>query len=54
MADASNSTYWLYTDSRLFELLLKDEDRDVWKVYLAKDSYDLALKYAKVWGQVHN
>ncbi|KAG8908085.1 hypothetical protein FRB99_000529 [Tulasnella sp. 403] len=45
--DTKNSTYWLYTDSALFELVIKDEDRDVWNVYLRKESYDLALRYAK-------
>lgn len=47
-ADARSGTYWLYTNVALFELVVKDEDRDVWSVYLKQNDYDLALKYAKV------
>ncbi|KAG8941810.1 hypothetical protein FRC03_003937, partial [Tulasnella sp. 419] len=46
-ADKARKTYWLYTDSSLFELVIKDEDRDVWNIYLRKESYDLALRYTK-------
>ncbi|KIO30783.1 hypothetical protein M407DRAFT_14242 [Tulasnella calospora MUT 4182] len=46
-SDPKSGTYWLFTDAALFELVLKDEDRDVWSVYLKQDSYDLALKYSK-------
>lgn len=46
--DQKSGTYWLFTDAALFELVVKDEDRDVWSVYLKQDSYDLALKYSKV------
>lgn len=41
-------TYWVYTDQSLFELLVGNEDRDVWKVYLEKGMFDIALRYAKV------
>lgn len=41
-------TYWIYTDSSLFELKITNEDRDVWKVYLEKDLPEIALQYAKV------
>ena len=41
-------TYWAYTDQSLFELRVGNEDRDVWKINLQKENFDVALKYAKV------
>jgi hypothetical protein len=32
----------------LFELVVGNEDRDVWSIFLAKGKFDIALKYAKV------
>ena len=43
-------TYWVYTDQSLFELVVGNEDRDVWKIYLEKGQFDVALRYAKVSG----
>lgn len=43
-----NKTFWFYTDQALYEIVVKDEDRDVWKAKLDKGSFDIALKYAKV------
>ena len=41
-------TYWAYTDQSLFELSVGNEDRDVWKINLQKENFDVALRYAKV------
>ncbi|KAI5123557.1 hypothetical protein M0805_003376 [Coniferiporia weirii] len=46
-ADPVRKTYWIYTDSSLFELGIGNEARDVWQVYLDKGMFDVALKYAK-------
>jgi hypothetical protein len=40
-------TYWVYTDQSLFELIVGNEDRDVWKINLQKENFDVALRYAK-------
>jgi hypothetical protein len=40
-------TYWVYTDQSLFELNVGNEDRDVWKINLEKENFDVALTYAK-------
>lgn len=48
IVDNIRKTYWIYTDSSLYELVISNEDRDVWKVYLEKGQPDIALKYAKV------
>ena len=47
-ADPVRKTYWAYTNQSLFELAAGNEDRDVWKIYLDKGKFDIALKYAKV------
>ncbi|SPO29308.1 related to DigA protein [Ustilago trichophora] len=45
--DVAKRTYWIYTDASIFELVIRDEDRHVWRVYLDRGSFDTALKYAK-------
>ncbi|OBZ78740.1 Vacuolar protein sorting-associated protein 18 [Grifola frondosa] len=46
-ADPVRKTYWVYTDQSLWELGVTNEHRDVWKIYLEKGKYDIALQYAK-------
>ncbi|EGO05168.1 hypothetical protein SERLA73DRAFT_68797 [Serpula lacrymans var. lacrymans S7.3] len=50
-ADPVRKTYWVYTDQSIFELVVDNESRDVWKNYLAQGKFDAALKYAKTAGQ---
>ena len=38
----------MYTDSSLFELVIGNEDRDVWSIYLDSGDFVTALKYSKV------
>ncbi|KAN0063802.1 tethering complex subunit [Thecaphora frezii] len=45
--DAAKRTFWVYTDASIFELVVKDEDRDVWRIYLERGSFDASLRYAK-------
>ncbi|KIJ45146.1 hypothetical protein M422DRAFT_251339 [Sphaerobolus stellatus SS14] len=45
--DHIRKTYWIYTDTSLFELVVTNEDRDVWHVYLEKNMPDVALNFAK-------
>ncbi|KAK2461658.1 hypothetical protein APHAL10511_006121 [Amanita phalloides] len=47
VADPVRKTYWIYTDQSLFELVVTNEDRDVWKLYLEKGNHEVALRYAK-------
>ena len=51
-ADPVRKTYWVYTDQSLFELVVGNEDRDVWKIYLDKTQFEVALRYAKVQGHM--
>ncbi|TCD69964.1 hypothetical protein EIP91_005553 [Steccherinum ochraceum] len=50
-ADPIRKTFWVYTDQSLYELSVRNEDRDVWKILLSKGKYDAALQYAKTAGQ---
>lgn len=45
--DLAKKTFWIYTDASIFELVMRDEDRHVWRVYLDRGSFDVALKYAQ-------
>ena len=47
-ADPVRKTYWAYTDQSIFELVVNNESRDVWQIYLAQQKFDTALRYAKV------
>ncbi|KAG6381063.1 Pep3/Vps18/deep orange family-domain-containing protein [Boletus reticuloceps] len=46
-ADPVRKTYWVYTDQSIFELVVGNESRDVWQIYLAQRDFDIALRYAK-------
>ncbi|KAG8219704.1 Pep3/Vps18/deep orange family-domain-containing protein [Butyriboletus roseoflavus] len=46
-ADPVRKTYWVYTDQSIFELVIGNESRDVWQIYLAQGDFDIALRYAK-------
>ncbi|RKP34668.1 Pep3/Vps18/deep orange family-domain-containing protein, partial [Dimargaris cristalligena] len=45
--DSTHNTYWVFTPSSVFELIIHNEDRDVWKIYLQKRMYDTAFQHAK-------
>jgi hypothetical protein len=45
--DEIKRTYWIYTSDAMYELVIKDEERDVWKLYLQKKNYSVALQYCK-------
>lgn len=47
-ADPVSRTYWVYTDRSILEVLVKNEDRDVWRAKLEKGEYSSALGFVKV------
>ncbi|OBZ89341.1 Vacuolar protein sorting-associated protein 18 [Choanephora cucurbitarum] len=47
VVDNIKRTYWIYTNDAMYELVIKDEDRDVWRLYLLKGQYGTALHYCK-------
>lgn len=46
-ADAKKNTYWLFTQRDIFEVVVNDESRDVWKIMLKTQQFDQASRYAK-------
>ena len=43
--DPSTGAMWLFASAAVYEVYITDEARDVWKLYLDKQEYDLALQY---------
>lgn len=44
--DLQKNTFWLFTAQRIFEIVVRDEDRDIWKIMLQQQQFDAALQYA--------
>ena len=47
-SDVKKSTFWVFTTAEIFEIVVSDEDRDVWKIYLAERSFDAAMRFARL------
>jgi hypothetical protein len=45
--DEALGTSWVYTNLSLYQLVIEQESRDVWKIYLEKKQYDTALHYCR-------
>lgn len=46
-ADPHNSTYWVYTTENIYEVVVNDEDREIWKTFLENKHYEEALRLAR-------
>ncbi|KAL9601709.1 MAG: hypothetical protein Q9219_002320 [cf. Caloplaca sp. 3 TL-2023] len=46
-SDQKKNTFWLFTTQEIYEIVVTDEDRDVWKVMLAAQKFDQASQYAR-------
>lgn len=46
IADAGTNTHWLFTSREIMEIVITDEERDVWKLMLGRGDYDRALRFA--------
>jgi hypothetical protein len=47
VADRQKNTFWLFTTQEIFEIVVTEEDRDVWQVMLKNKHFSAALRYAK-------
>ena len=47
IADLKKNTFWLFTPQDIFEIVVNDEDRDIWKIMLGNQHFDAALHYAR-------
>jgi vacuolar protein sorting-associated protein 18 len=45
--DLQKNTFWLFTAQEIFEVVVKDEDRDIWKIMLQAKNFDAALQFAR-------
>ncbi|CCG83079.1 Vacuolar protein sorting protein DigA [Taphrina deformans PYCC 5710] len=45
MADTKEDTYWMYTRTELYEIVITDESQNMWAIFLKQKDYDAALKY---------
>lgn len=46
LADLKKNTYWIFTNQSIYELVVEDEDRDIWKILLKQQKFEEALTYA--------
>lgn len=44
--DQQKNTFWLFTTQDIFEIVVRDEDRDIWQIMLQRQQFDSALQYA--------
>ncbi|KAL8692175.1 MAG: hypothetical protein Q9218_002752 [Villophora microphyllina] len=51
LSDQKENTFWLLTTQEIFEIVVTDEDRDVWKTMLAAQRFDQAMQYARTSAQ---
>ncbi|KAJ3258408.1 hypothetical protein HDU77_002252, partial [Chytriomyces hyalinus] len=47
VVDETKETYWICTNTAVHEIIVSDEDRDVWKIYLSRKNFETALTFAK-------
>ena len=46
-SDQTKNTFWLFTSEEIFEIVVNDEERNVWKIQLNKGNFEEAQQYAK-------
>ncbi|KAK8138269.1 Pep3/Vps18/deep orange family protein [Apiospora sp. TS-2023a] len=44
--DQQKNTFWLFTAQEIFEVVVRDEARDIWRIMLERQNFDLALQHA--------
>ena len=46
-ADQTKNTFWFFTNEKIFEIIVNNETRDLWRILLARREFDRASIYAK-------
>lgn len=46
MADPVQQTYWVYSRTELFEIVITDESQHMWEIFLKRKDYGSATRYA--------
>jgi uncharacterized membrane protein YukC len=53
VGDSTRKTFWVATNESLYEIIVAEEDRDIWKIYFGRGQYKEALNIAKVCCRVY-
>lgn len=48
IVDDYNHTYWFFSEKKIFEIIIEEEDKNVWKLFMEKKNFDAALAHCKV------
>lgn len=51
VADVKKNTFWLFTTQEIFEIVVTEESRDIWKIMLKSQHFEAASQYAKTSAQ---
>ncbi|GMM34559.1 tethering complex subunit [Saccharomycopsis crataegensis] len=43
-ADYHENTFWIYSNFNIYEIVINDESKDIWKIYLKAKKFDKALE----------
>lgn len=46
-SDSVNSTFWAYTSDSIYEIVVDNEDREIWKTFLENQEYEEALRLTR-------
>lgn len=49
--DLQKNTFWLFTSGEIFEVVVRDEDRDIWKIMMDTQQFEPALQHAHTHAQ---
>lgn len=45
--DVQKNTFWLFTSSEIFEIVVREEERNIWQIMMEMQQFDLALQQAR-------
>jgi vacuolar protein sorting-associated protein 18 len=51
VSDLKKNTFWLFTTQEIFEIVVTDESRDIWKILLKQQQFEAASQFAKTSAQ---
>lgn len=45
--DLQKNTFWLFTSEEIFEIVVRDEDRNIWEIMMKTQQFESALQHAR-------
>ncbi|POR31351.1 Vacuolar protein sorting-associated protein [Tolypocladium paradoxum] len=45
--DMQKNTFWLFTSEEIYEIVVRDEDRNIWQIMMGKKQFEPALQHAR-------